>query len=199
MASLIPKSKLLSRSTRIVNTYLKIVESSMQTKQDISSSLFDMDEKSLAIPLDDESVAAEESKKRFYGFKLGKLNLLLDSQVHSEVVEKAEIMPIPLMPQYVLGLCNVRGNLVPVYDLYNKFEIEVESQNSGRVLILGENENMVGIQIEEMLVSLAFEEFDCLEDIPSSHSQINEHVTECYKKDGKYWFGFNYITLFESL
>ncbi len=171
----------------------------MQTKNDISTSLFDMDEKSLAIPLDDESVAAEENKKRFYGFKLGKLNLLLDSQVHSEVVENAEIMPIPLMPQYVVGLCNVRGNLVPVYDLYNKFEIEVEKQNSRRVLILGENENMVGIQIEKMLVSLAFEEFDCMEDMPSSHGQINEHVTYCYKQDGKYWFGFNYITLFESL
>ena len=171
----------------------------MQTKNDMSSSLFDMDEKSLAIPLDEGSVAAEESKKRFYGFKLGKLNLLLDSQVHSEVVENAEIMPIPLMPQYVLGLCNVRGNLVPIYDLYNKFEIDVENKSSGRVLVLGENENMVGIQIEEMLVSLAFEEFDYLENTPSSHSQINEHVTYCYKKDGKYWFGFNYITLFESL
>ena len=175
------------------------MESSTQTKQGMSSSLFDMDEKSLAIPLADESSAADESKKRFYGFKLGKLSLLLDNQVHSEVVENAEIMPIPLMPQYVLGLCNVRGNLVPVYDLYNKFEIEVEKQHSGRVLVLGENENMVGIQIEEMLVSLAFEDFDYIEKIPSLHSQLNEHVTECYKKDGKYWFGFNYVTLFESL
>lgn len=175
------------------------MESLTPTNSELSSSLFDMDEKSLAIPLEDESAAADESKKRFYGFKLGRIHLLLDSKIHSEVVENADIMPIPLMPQYVLGLCNVRGNLVPVYDLYSKFEIEVEKQNSKRVLILGENEDMVGIQIEEMLVSLMFEEFDYIEDAPSVHSQLNEHTTQCYKKDGKYWFGFNYVTLFESL
>lgn len=175
------------------------MDSTIQAKQDMSSSLFDMDEKSLAIPLDDESVAAEESKKRFYSFKLGQLGLLLDSQVHSEVVDNAEIMPIPLMPQHVLGLCNVRGNLVPIYDLYDKLEIDIEKQNSRRVLILGENEDMVGMQIDEMLVSQTFEEFDYVENVPAAHSQLNEHITHCYRKNGKYWFGFNYLTLFESL
>ena len=175
------------------------MESTTQHKLSLSSSLFEIDEKSLAIPLDAESAAVDENKQRFYGFRFGSLNLLLNSQVHSEVLENAEIMPIPLMPAHVLGLCNVRGNLVPVYDLYSKFEFEVEKQHARRVLILGENEDMVGIQIEEMLVSLVFEDFDCVEKLPSVHEQINNHITQCFKKEGKYWFGFDHITLFESL
>ena len=176
--------------------------SSIQEKDSISSSLFDVDDKSLAIPLDEDSAGiVEERKEKFYGFKLGNIRLLIDRNVHSEVVENANIMPIPLMPQHVLGLCNVRGNLVPIYNLSSRLEISTDkqNQNSKRVLILGENEDMVGMQIDEMLVSLIFEEFDHIENVPAVHNQLDGHTTNCYKKDGKYWFGFNYITLFESL
>ena len=174
------------------------------TKEDLPSSLLDPNDQSLVIPLNPNDIeldAEEESKTRLYGFKIGSVGLLVGSEVHSEVVEGANIAPIPLMPSHVLGLCNVRGNLAPVYDLVSKmgFESVSDNQKSKRILMLGESEEMVGLEIQDLLVSLLFDDLDQVEDVPSVHDQLNAHIRYCYKKDGEFWFGFDHITLFESL
>ena len=65
--------------------------------------------------------------------------------------------------------------------------------------MFGESEDMVGLVIKNLLVSLSFDEFDQVENVPSVHDQLNEHIRYCYKKDTDFWFGFDHRSLFESL
>ncbi len=181
-----------------------IIDSSNTPNENSLPSLLDINDQSLMIPFGgdgDEIENEEQSKIRFYSFKLGEIGLLLENEVNSEVIDDVAITFIPLMPAHIVGLCNVRGNLVPVYDLHKKFEFQITKANKpkNRVLVLDENEDMAGILIQEMPVLLKFKEDEFEENVPTVHEQLNNHFKFCYKKDGDYWFGFDHISLFESL
>ncbi len=158
-------------------------------------------DESLVIPLDGyaEQEDADRGKKRFYGFKLQDLQLLLDVDVRSEVINDVVITPLPLMPSFISGLCNVRGNLVPIYNMYKKLglDVEVPESSNKKALILGENENMAGIEVQDMVMSLEFDEQDIQRDVFSDNQQLNECITYSYQQNGNNWYGFDYKKLFE--
>lgn len=54
---------------------------------------------------------------RRYGVKIGDLRILLPAGVESEVLENSKLTLLPRAPAGLLGVVNVRGNLVPVFDL----------------------------------------------------------------------------------
>ncbi len=157
-------------------------------------------DESLVIPLDgyDEDLDAERGKKRFYGFKLHNIQLLLESDIRSEVINDAVITPLPFMPSFITGLCNVRGNLVPVYDMHEKYNLEkpVSDSNDKKILVLDENEHMAGIEIHDMVVPLEFDEQDIQREIYSDNDQLNQCVLYSYQLNGSAWFGLDYKKLF---
>ena len=65
--------------------------------------------------------AANEAPLR-YGFTVGKVALLMRSDCMSEVVKPPPIYPIPNTPPWLSGILNLRGNLVPVFDLRPRYE-----------------------------------------------------------------------------
>lgn len=158
-------------------------------------------DESLVIPLDgyEEQDETDRGKKRFYGFKLSDIQLLLDADIRSEVINDVVITPLPLMPSFISGLCNVRGNLIPVYDMHKKLNLENDLNNSSKikVLVLGENENMAGIEVQDMVMSLEFDEQDIRRDVFTDNQQLNECITYSYQQNGSNWFGFDYKKLFE--
>lgn len=50
-------------------------------------------------------------------FSLGPERFALDLSVVDEVVETGEVTPLPSAPDFMLGLANVRGEIVPVIDI----------------------------------------------------------------------------------
>ena len=160
-------------------------------------------DESLAIPVDgyaDNEESDERGKKRFYGFKIGEIQLLIDADVRSEVLSDVAITSVPLMPSYVRGLCNVRGSLVPVYDMHKKLGLDAPniSPSNKKILLLDENQDMAGIEIEEMVVSLQFDEQDIERGTTSDNEMLNGCITYCYKENDKTWFGFDHTKLFDS-
>ena len=52
-----------------------------------------------------------------YGIELGGLGLLYDGSMAVEVTDPVSVSPLPNMPAWVLGIVNLRGNLIPLFDL----------------------------------------------------------------------------------
>lgn len=61
---------------------------------------------------------------RRLGFRIGNLGLLIAEQATSELSEVLAICPIPFSKNWLLGLMNLRGNLMPVFDLYELLKLE---------------------------------------------------------------------------
>ncbi len=160
-----------------------------------------LDETSV-IPLDGYSDQNEEAyrvKKRVYGFKLENIQLLLDVNMRSELINDAIVTPLPLMPSFVTGLCNVRGSLVPVDDICQKLNLgkSLSKSDKKKVLVLDENEFMAGIEIQDMMVSMEFDEQDIQKDILSENEKLNQYISYSYQENGSNWFGLDYRKLFQ--
>lgn len=69
-----------------------------------------------------KAVAAVVSDiKQYLTFNLGKEVFALDILVIKEIIQFAEVSTVPMMPDYVRGIINLRGAVVPVIDLQVRF------------------------------------------------------------------------------
>ncbi len=66
-----------------------------------------------------------------------------------EVLRYSEIAPVPGAPTYVLGIINLRGNVVTVIDTRQRFGLmPADVTDSSRVVILEVNKQVIGILVD---------------------------------------------------
>ena len=68
-----------------------------------------------------------------------------------EVLRYTEIAPVPGAPDYVLGIINLRGNVVSVIDTRLKFGLmPAEVTDSSRIIIIEAEKQVVGILVDSV-------------------------------------------------
>lgn len=69
-----------------------------------------------------------------------------------EVLRITDIAPVPGAPMYVMGIINLRGNVVTVIDSRKRFNLpEKESDDSTRIVIIEtDSEQVVGILVDSV-------------------------------------------------
>ncbi len=67
------------------------------------------------------STTAELRPGRFLSFHLGAAHYAVPIRAVREVVRMCPVTVVPLMPVHVRGVVNLRGNVLPVFDLRAKF------------------------------------------------------------------------------
>lgn len=66
-----------------------------------------------------------------------------------EVLRYSEIAPVPGAPSYVLGIINLRGNVVTVIDTRNRFGLDVgEITEQSRIVIIEAERHVIGILVD---------------------------------------------------
>ncbi|KOR28808.1 hypothetical protein TI05_14480, partial [Achromatium sp. WMS3] len=83
-----------------------------------------------------------------FGFQIGDIGLLIPIAMVSEVVVDIDIYPLPTTPKWFRGLINLRGSLVPIFDLKTLFDIQTKSEKTPRLLVLNERIKTVGILVD---------------------------------------------------
>jgi len=71
-------------------------------------------------------------KRQMVIFRIGGEEFAIDIALTKEIVTMRPITPIPETEDYVLGVMNLRGNLVPVLDLRKRLRAGAESAASGK-------------------------------------------------------------------
>lgn len=68
-----------------------------------------------------------------------------------EVLRVTEIAPVPGAPDYVLGIINLRGNVVTVVDTRRRFGLlEKEADDTTRIVIVEVGDQVVGILVDSV-------------------------------------------------
>ncbi|HEC28900.1 MAG TPA: chemotaxis protein CheW [Gammaproteobacteria bacterium] len=68
-----------------------------------------------------------------------------------EVLRVTEIAPVPGAPHYVMGIINLRGNVVTVINTRSRFGLpQAENSDSTRIVILESDNNVVGILVDSV-------------------------------------------------
>jgi purine-binding chemotaxis protein CheW len=69
----------------------------------------------------------------------------------SEVLKQTEIAPVPGAPPYVLGIINLRGNVVTVVDTRKRLGLPLkEADESTRVVVIEMQEQVLGIMVDSV-------------------------------------------------
>ncbi|ABO23260.1 chemotaxis protein CheW [Shewanella loihica] len=68
-----------------------------------------------------------------------------------EVLRYTEIAPVPGAPHYVLGIINLRGNVVTVIDTRSRFGLpSAEVDDSTRIVIIEAEKQVIGILVDSV-------------------------------------------------
>lgn len=69
-----------------------------------------------------------------------------------EVLRITEIAPVPGAPSYVLGIINLRGNVVTVIDTRSRFGLMPKESNDdhSRIIIVEVNGNVIGMLVDSV-------------------------------------------------
>ena len=93
-------------------------------------------------------------------------------QVH-EVLRHTEIAPVPGAPDYVLGIINLRGNVVTVIDTRSRFGLpSSDISDNTRIVIIESDDQVVGILVDSVaeVVYLRSSEIDSAPNVGTEES-----------------------------
>jgi twitching motility protein PilI len=142
-------------------------------------------------------IAHQEDQRVRYGFRIGDLGLLIGADTVSEVLEKTPIFAIPRTPAWLTGLLNLRGNLVPVFDLKLFLRLQHESDQKRYVLVLDRGDTTVATLIEGLPQGVAATRK--LTRLPPLHPTLQAHTSVAYVNQEAVWLEFDHKGFFQSI
>ena len=90
-----------------------------------------------------------------------------------EVLRYTEIAPVPGAPMYVLGIINLRGNVVTVIDTRSRFGLEsADVTDNTRIVIIEAEKQVIGILVDSVaeVVYLRASEIDMAPNVGNDES-----------------------------
>ncbi len=123
-----------------------------------------------------------------YGFKLGEYGFLVPEGAFSNVIENASIFTIPNTINWVRGLINLRGEMIPVFDLSAMLNLNHQVKKQTAIVIKTGNRSMAfltdgGQSLEQSTLS---------ETQSKSTESISKYTQTAYQLLDTRWYEFDY-------
>lgn len=109
------------------------------------------------------AAAKGSSSSAFVTFSLAEETYAIDVLQVQEVLKVTEIAPVPGVPNYILGIINLRGDVVTVIDGRRRMGLpDQELGDQSRIVIIDVDNQNVGILVDSVaeVVQIAAEDID---------------------------------------
>lgn len=132
-------------------------------------------------------------------FRIGEQEYGIDVQLVTAIEQMMDIVPVPNGPDCVLGLMNLRGEVIPVYSLRKKFKLEEYTDPEKTKLIVTRYDDMpLAFKVDEVL-----EMYDFTENLITGTPVIAKSAQTAYvrgvaNKQGKLVLLLNPSTMYEE-
>ena len=121
-----------------------------------------------------------------HGVLIGNIGLLLPREEVSELIENLAVCKLPNTPAWFNGVTSVRGNMIPLFDLHEMFDIEHENVKR-RTIVVGQGETAVGFWVDGMPRMVTLENDNRMSSVPPIPPLIRDHSRKYFLKDGQIW------------
>lgn len=123
-----------------------------------------------------KQVAHEKEKKQFLTFRIAHEHYGLELSQTREIIEYGGITEVPLMPNFLRGVINLRGDVVPVIDLairLGRKPIEVQKRTCIIVVELDSSDqhHVLGLLVDAVSEVIEIDDSQ-IEDAPSFGANI---------------------------
>jgi len=107
--------------------------------------------------------ANEKQRNKYVTFKSGNEYFGLKIEYVNEIIVYQEITEIPESEEYIKGLINLRGKIIPVIDVRIRFKQEpMEYTDRTCIIIVNVNDMVVGMIVEKIAEVVEIKEEDIL-------------------------------------
>jgi purine-binding chemotaxis protein CheW len=120
-----------------------------------------------------KSVDTNDEVLQWVTFKLDCETYGINVMQVQEVLRYTEIAPVPGAPTYVMGIINLRGNVVTVIDTRARFGLEgAEITDNTRIVIIEAEKQVIGILVDSVaeVVYLRASEIDIAPNVGNDES-----------------------------
>ncbi len=120
-----------------------------------------------------ESTGSNDDVLQWVTFKLDSETYGINVMQVQEVLRYSEIAPVPGAPEYVIGIINLRGNVVTVIDTRSRFGLSsAEITDNTRVVIIESEKQVIGILVDSVteVVYLKNSEIDLAPNVGNDES-----------------------------
>ncbi len=102
-----------------------------------------------------------EDIMQLVGFIVGNEELAVPILNIQEIIKPIECTKVPSVPDYVLGVFNLRGSILPLIDLRRKFGLPSVSQNEEtRYIVIKTENNEAGFVIDRLTKAIRINQSD---------------------------------------
>jgi len=121
-----------------------------------------------------EKEKIDEDIMQLVGFIVGEEEYAIPILSIQEIIKPIDYTRVPKTPEYVLGVFNLRGNVIPLIDLRKKFSLPSKHiDGDTRYIVLKDGDNIAGFVIDKLTEAIRIKK-----------SQIEETPETMNKKDG---------------
>jgi purine-binding chemotaxis protein CheW len=103
------------------------------------------------------STKSGDKQGKYLTFKLGREEYGLELVRVREIIALMDITPVPLAPDYVRGVMNLRGRVIPVIDLRRKFGMQPTEDHDRKCIIVCDVERNDQVIVMSILVDAVSE------------------------------------------
>ena len=147
--------------------------------------------------------SGQHATKR-YGILLSEVGLLIPAGEFSELITQQPITPIPTKVDCFIGLINLRGNLVPTFELEILFKSRsqrqlgngagstTDKQSRHLVLVLGKGGDAVGFRLSDVPITLTLAAQQKVRGIPELPQSIADFCAGAYTTEKNIWLEFDF-------
>lgn len=101
------------------------------------------------------AVAIQEQVGQYLTFLVAKESFAINILDVKEIIEIANITRVPLTPEYIHGVINLRGNVVPVIDLSARLKSHCAEVSKRSCIVLvevsvGDGNQLIGMLVDEV-------------------------------------------------
>lgn len=94
----------------------------------------------------ERSTSSERVESQYLGFPLGDERFAVEILKVQEIRPLTAITPIPNAPEHIRGVINLRGTIVPVFDLRLRFNLKASTETKfAIILVVTIRERIVGL------------------------------------------------------
>lgn len=123
------------------------------------------------------------------GFQISGVRLVAPLSEVSEILTPPRVTALPRVKDWMLGIANVRGRLIPVIDLHRFMGIATTvPRTQWRVLVVEQGETIAGLLVEQSLGMQHFLDDSFEEGQPEGLDAIRPYIQGAYRHGGRVFY-----------
>lgn len=131
------------------------------------------------------------------GFILGGEKYITPWHEVAEIQSLPALTRVPGAKDWVKGVANVRGTLLPVMDLNVFFGYRSRNLRKRRLLVVKHDGIYCGLIVDEVIGAISFEEYEEMNKMPEVGEEITKFITGGFSKQDAEWPIFSLHALAE--